>query len=102
MSQCRERTISKRTVDALSIEDRDAIFWDRDLSGFGVRVYPSGRKVYVVQSRGPRGSRRVTLGRHGEITAEQARKRAAGIIDRIKTGQEPLPAEPEKETRGRA
>ena len=97
MSQCRERTISKRTVDALSVEDRDAIFWDRDLSGFGVRVYPSGRKVYVVQSRGPRGSRRVTLGRHGEITAEQARKRAAGIIDRIKTGQEPLPAEPERD-----
>ena len=97
MSQCRERTISKRTVDALSVEDRDAIFWDRDLSGFGVRVYPSGRKVYVVQSRGPGGSRRVTLGRHGKITAEQARKRAAGIIDRIKTGQEPLPAEPEKE-----
>ena len=77
MSQCRERTISKRTVDALSVEDRDAIFWDRDLSGFGVRVYPSGRKVYVVQSRGPRGSRRVTLGRHGKITPAQARKRAA-------------------------
>ena len=46
-------TISKRTVDALSVEGRDAVFWDRDLPGFGVRVYPSGRKVLgrVVQSR---------------------------------------------------
>ena len=98
MSQCQERTISKRTVDALSVEDRDAIFWDRNLQGFGVRVYPSGRKVYVVQSRGPGGSKRVTLGRHGDITAEQARKRAAEIIDRIKTGLEPFPAETEPDT----
>ena len=52
----------------------------------------------LCKSRGPRGSRRVTLGRHGKITPAQARKRAAGIIDKIKTGQEPLPAEPEKET----
>ena len=44
--------ISKRAVDALSVEGREAVFWDRDLPGFGVRVYPSGRKVYVVQSRG--------------------------------------------------
>lgn len=95
MSQCQERTISKRTVDALSVEDRDAIFWDRNLQGFGVRVYPSGRKVYVVQSRGPGGSKRVTLGRHGKITAEQARKSAAEVIDRIKTGLEPFPTETE-------
>ena len=77
---------------------KDAIFWDRDLQGFGVRVYPSGRKVYVVQSRGPGGSKRVTVGRHGDITADQARKRAAEIIDRIKTGLEPLPASPEQDT----
>lgn len=93
-----ERTISKRTVDGLSVEHKDAIFWDRKLQGFGVRVYPSGRKVYVVQSRGPRGSKRATLGRHGDITADQARKDAAAIIDRIKSGLEPVPATPERDT----
>ena len=30
-----ELTISKRTVDALSVESRDTVFWDRDLPGFG-------------------------------------------------------------------
>ena len=35
-------TISKRTVEALPIGRREAIFWDHELSGFGVRVYPSG------------------------------------------------------------
>ncbi|MCY4497334.1 MAG: Arm DNA-binding domain-containing protein [Rhodospirillaceae bacterium] len=88
-------TISKRTVDALTAEGGDAVFWDRDLPGFGVRVYPSGRKVYVVQSRGPRGPRRVTLGPHGELAAGTARRRAADVIDRIKRGEAPAPPEPE-------
>ena len=82
-------TLSGRAVDALAVSERDVIVWDRELAGFGVRVYPSGRKVYVVQSRAGGGPRRVTLGTHGEITATQARKRAAQVIDRIKRGEEP-------------
>ena len=84
-------TLSGQAVDALSVSERDVIVWDRDLAGFGVRVYPTGRKVYVVQSRAGGGPRRVTLGTHGEITATQARKRAAQFIDRIKRGEEPSP-----------
>ena len=57
-----------------------------------MRVYATGRKVYVVQSRGPAGPKRVTIGRHGEVSADQARKQAAAIIDRIKQGEEPVPA----------
>ena len=84
--------LSKRTVDAFAVVDKDAIYWDRDLPGFGVRVYTTGRKVYVVQTRGPGGPKRVSIGRHGEVTAEQARKQAVVIIDRIKQGLEPVPA----------
>ena len=90
-----ELTISKRTVDGLSVEAKDAVFWDRELPGFGARVYPSGRKIYVVQSRGPGGSKRITLGRHGELTVEQARKQAVAVIDRIKRGENPVAAPPE-------
>ena len=89
-----ELTISKRTVDGLAVEDKEAIFWDRELPGFGVRVYPSGRKIYVAQSRGPAGIRRVSLGRHGKLTAEQARKRAGVAIGRIKRGEDPDPGPP--------
>ena len=80
--------ISKRTVEALSVE-RDTVFWDGDLKGFGVRVYPSGSKVYVVQSRGPAGPKRIALGRHGVISADQARRRAAAVLARIKAGEDP-------------
>ena len=97
MPRRQERVISKRTVDALSVEGLNAVFWDRDLPGFGIRVYPSGLKTYVVQSRGPGGSRRATLGRHGEISAEQGRRRAAEAIDRIKQGEAPLPPASEPE-----
>ena len=78
-------------VDALSAKGNAGVYWDAALAGFGVRVYPSGRIAYVVQSRGPCGSVRVTLGRHGPMTTEQARKRATGVIGRIKAGEDPLP-----------
>ena len=90
--------LSGRTVDGLSVSDRDAIFWDRALAGFGVRVYPSGRKVYVVQSRARGGPKRVTLGTHGALTATQARLRAAQVIDRIKRGEDPAAPPPEAGT----
>ena len=86
-----ELTLSGRAVDGLSAVGKDRIFWDRELPGFGVRVYPSGRKVYVVQSRGRGAPKRVTLGTHGELTTTQARLRAAQVIDRIKGGKEPIP-----------
>ena len=97
MPKRQERVITKRVVDTLSVEDTDAVFWDRDLPGFGIRVYPSGLKKYVVQSRGPGGSKRATLGRHGRISPEEARRRAAEAIDRIKRGEDPMPPPPEPE-----
>ena len=89
--------ISKRSVDGLRVESKDAVFWDCELPGFGVRVHRTGRKTYVVQTRGPSGPKRVTIGRHGDISADQARKEAAAIIDRIKRGMDPIPAPPAPE-----
>ena len=89
--------ISKRTVEALHVDRKDAVFWDRDLPGFGVRVHRTGRKVYVVQTRGAAGLKRVTIGRHGEITPEEARKNAREIIDCIKRGIDPKAEAPPPE-----
>ena len=84
------KTLSNRAVEKLAVH-KDTVFWDGDLTGFGVRVYPSGSKVYIAQTRGPRGPKRVAVGRHGVIGAEQARQRAALIIARIKAGEEAIP-----------
>ena len=87
------KTLTNRTVAALKVS-RDTVFWDPDLTGFGVRVYPSGGKVYIAQARGPMDREnpiRVTVGRHDVLHADQARQRAALIITRIKAGEEPVP-----------
>ena len=90
MAQFEYRRLNNRVVDALQF-DRETLVWDRNLPGFAVRVYPSGTRTYVVQTRGPYGARRITLGRHGVINATEARRRAWQVIARIKAGQEPLP-----------
>ena len=91
MARLRTKTISRRTVEALKVE-RDTMFWDSELAGFGVRVYASGTKVYIVQTREPgKPAQRVTVGHHGEITAEEARRRAVHILLRIRAGQDPVP-----------
>ena len=89
MARLNSGTISKRTVEALPVGEQEAVFWDRELSGFGVRVYPSGSKVYLVQTRAGGRSRRVTIGRHGIVSAEQARRKAAMLIAGMKAGEEP-------------
>ena len=89
MVKLRRRRISKRTVDSLSVEGKDAVFWDSELQGFGVRVYPSGTKVYIVQTRSGGKSWRFTLGRHGVLAADEARHLAAQTLARIKQGEDP-------------
>ena len=69
MAKLQFRTISNRMVAALKV-GKDTVFWDRELTGFGVRVYPSGARVYVAQTRGPGGPggpKRVTVGRRGDF-----------------------------------
>ena len=89
------RRLTTRSVAALPATGRDAVHWDRDLAGFGVRVQRNGRKVYVIQSRGPAGLRRVTLGPVAGKAIDQRRREAAEIIDRIKRGLDPIAPEPE-------
>ncbi len=87
MAQAQYRSLTKRTADPLFVNGNDATFWYRDLAGFGVRVYPSGKNVFVVQTPAFDRLERVTLGTHGTLTAEKARKDAAAVIARFKKAQ---------------
>ena len=85
--------LSRRVAEGLSVERGDKVFWDRELPGFGLRVYSTGRKIYLAQARVPgRGLKRVSLGPYVKITLEVARRRAAEVIDRLKRGEEAFPA----------
>ena len=81
--------ITKRTVDALAGQERERVVWDDDLKGFGVRVHPSGRKVYIVKTRYRGRVIKMTIGPHGAVTPSYARVRAAEIITDARAGKNP-------------
>lgn len=86
--------LSKRTVDALVGGDRVAFHYDTDLKGFGVKVMPSGVKTFIVEYR-PNGGgrsapkRRLTLGRFGALTVDEARSLAKRALSQVHAGSDP-------------
>ena len=96
MPSANRESLTTRIVEALPISERETVVWDRELPGFGVRVHPSGSKVYMVHKRSGGKSRRVTIGRHGVWSLDAARREAGGIIASLKNGE--TPARPGAET----
>lgn len=83
--------LTKRFVEGLRKEDGDQVIFDELIPGFGVRVSPSGVRSYLVQYRNSqRRSRRLTIGKHGTITTDQARDRARKILAAVLDGDDPV------------
>src|ERR1700757_2780007 len=81
--------LTKRIVDAAEAQDKDYVIWDDELPGFGLRVFTSGRRSYLIQYRSAGRSRRYTIGQHGVWTPELARKEAKVQLGRIAQGDNP-------------
>lgn len=81
--------ITKRTVDTVQSRDRDYVIWDDELPGFGLRVFASGKRSYVIQYRARGRSRRYTIGLHGVWTPETARRQAKAQLGRVAQGDNP-------------
>jgi integrase len=92
----RDRRITKRLVDSLKPTDDDRFAWDDTLIGFGVRVQPTGAKSFVVKYRAGSGrgapTRRVTLGRVGTLTPDEARALARKTLGAVAHGNDPAAA----------
>jgi len=73
--------LTKSVVDAAAPRAKQFTIWCSELKGFGVFVLPSGCCTYFVDYRNSSGvRRRMKIGRHGTITAEQARKLAIATL----------------------
>lgn len=81
--------LNKRAIDALKPEAKDYFVWDSQIAGFGVRVMPSGAKTYQAQYRKGGRTRRVSLGRHGKITVDEARRLAKDVMGQVAMGENP-------------
>src|ERR1043166_9142513 len=94
--------INKTAVDAVQAGAKDVLLWDDKLKGFGLKVTPSGAKVYVYQYRlGGRGApvRRYTIGRHDKLTPDGARKQAERLAALTAQGVDPQTEKVDRERR---
>ena len=62
----------------------------RWVRGFGVIAFRNGGKVYVAQYRKDGRSRRTSIGDHGRLTPEEARKLAKVILGAVESGADPI------------
>lgn len=81
--------LTKRSVEKLPGKADSYFVWDADLKGFGARIYPSGKRTYVIQYRAGRRTRRMTLGQHGALTTDQTRKMARQKLGDVARGADP-------------
>lgn len=81
--------LTKRVVDSFKPDGRDYFVWDDQLPGFGLRVFASGVKSYLIQYRQAGRTRRTTIGKHGVFTPEQARLEAKVLLGDVAKGGDP-------------
>lgn len=84
--------LTKRFVDSAPPPEQggvDRFYWDESVTGFGLRVKPSGVRSYIIQYRQGKRSRRLTLGKHGVLTPDEARSLARQQLGQVARGEDP-------------
>lgn len=84
--------LTKRVIDGLQSDGakHGTLFWDSELKGFGIRVFPTGLKTFVIKFRTRGGRQRwLKIGAFGALTAEQARERAKLELAKVLDGEDP-------------
>lgn len=89
--------LTKTTVDKAAPKSERYELLDTKLSGFGVRITPSGAKTFFVSYRAGDGGRsaakrRVTIAKFGTLTVEEARDAAQKLLSSVKLGADPATA----------
>src|SRR5690606_2846689 len=71
--------LTKKQIDKAKYKGTDnarCVLWDDDPRGLGLRIFPSGRKSWVLSYRVAGRKRMMSLGDYGVLTLDQARSRA--------------------------
>lgn len=82
--------LTKRLLDSIGADDKDKFIWDDQLKGFGVKLTPAGKKIFVLQARLHGRVKRYTIGAYGNPwTADAARDEAKKMLGEIVRGVDP-------------
>jgi integrase len=95
--------LTKRTIDAATYTGENnarCVLWDDDPPGFGLRLFPSGKRSFVLSYRVNNRKRMMTIGAYGPLTLDQARKKARAELAKVETGNADPLEERQKAARG--
>lgn len=82
--------ITKRAIESIqSVGGKDILVWDSDLKGFGCKITPAGKRIFVLQYRVGGRQRRFTIGQLGALTVDQARREATRLLGVVASGIDP-------------
>ena len=82
--------LNKRAIDEAVYEGPGGCYlWDTEIAGFDLRIYPTGRKSFLISYRSKGRQRFYTLGRFGELTVQQACAEALETLGRARKGEDP-------------
>ncbi len=87
--------LTKRSIDSFRYQGDGAsrdVRWDSAVPGFGLRIYPSGRKAFVLSYRVSGRKRMHTIGSYGAFTLDKAREKARKLLGGIADGIDPAEA----------
>ena len=84
--------LTKTVIDELKPSSADVVYWDDNLAGFGLKMTPAGRKVFIVLYRTKDGLsrlRKYTIGTYGQLTLATARVTAQKVLSDRNEGKDP-------------
>ncbi len=82
--------LTQRDINAFTYRGGWDVRWDSAVPGLGLRIYPSGKKAFLVSYRIRGRKRRMALGAYGAITLDQARRQARRVLVQVQEGRDPL------------
>ncbi len=85
-----KRKLTVRTIENVVPGDTDTFIWDTEVPGFGLRIWPSGKRVFIYQYRTKhKQTRRPVIGAYGPMRPEQARQVAREWAVAVQQGGDP-------------
>ena len=72
--------LTQARVDTAPVTGRDHILFDSQLPGLGLRITPTGTKIFVAQGYVAKRKRRITIGLSPDMSLTKARIEAAQVL----------------------
>jgi hypothetical protein len=82
--------IDRAVYEGNEHSNKSDVRWDSAVPGFGLRIYPTGRKAFILRYRVSGSKRLLTLGTYGMLTLDQAGNLAWQRLGEVIGGEDPL------------